>query len=414
MASPRTTEEPSAGLALTQRVPSWLRLAHGLSGLWPRSAILADVLAVFVTIKAGFYLLALFGTWMIPEYAGSTYQKWYSGADRLIDISWRWDSQWYMSIVREGYKTFDATHTNLAFFPLYPLLIKALGFALGEANLALAGVLVANTAFFAALFYLHRLASMDGGRDHARRAIWYVAIYPAAFFFGAAYAESLFLLTAAATLYHLRRGEVWRAGLWGFLGALTRTQGILLLLPIAWEAARLAWRQRRPPWRQAPALALPPLGVALFMAYLYVNVGDPLAFLHVQSVWHRSFALPPAAIWGALQLAVAGYKEPSYPMGLINTASVIVFLVVALASLRRWPAVYSLYAFASLVLALLLPVADQPTVSDARFMAVVFPVLFTLAAWTEKRPTLDRFLTTISLLFYALLTVLFTNWYWVV
>lgn len=42
--------------------------------------------------------------------------------------------------------------------------------------------------------------------------------------------ESLFLLTTAASLWHIRRHHWLPAGVWGALAALTRMHGVLLIL----------------------------------------------------------------------------------------------------------------------------------------------------------------------------------------
>lgn len=411
MRFPRTTRVRAGAVALPRRFgTSTLPLARLFAA---QRAALADVLAVFLPLLVGFYLLVLFATWMVPEYAGSAYPRWYTGADRLIDASWRWDGQWYMSIARDGYRL-TSGYTNVAFFPLYPLLIRFVGLFLGAGGLPLAGVIVANLAFLGALFYLYRLAEGDGGRGLAQRAVWLVAVMPTAFFFHAAYSESLFLLTAAGSLYHLRRRLWWAAGLWAALGATTRAQGILLVLPLAWEMGRLWWKARVLPARQVGALALPFLGLGLFMGYLFLSFGDPLAFLHVQGAWGRSLGLPLFTVWNALQFALAGYRGAAYPLELLNIAIVFLYLALSLASLRRWPASYTLYALGSIAVALMLPSGGHTITSGARFMAVVFPPLFTLAAWSGRWPWLMTALLALSLPLYALLVTLFVNWYWVV
>jgi Gpi18-like mannosyltransferase len=56
---------------------------------------------------------------------------------------------------------------------------------------------VSFAAFFGALAYLYGLARSMLDDDGARFAVWLVAAYPFAVFFGAIYTESLFLQAAA-------------------------------------------------------------------------------------------------------------------------------------------------------------------------------------------------------------------------
>ena len=332
-------------------------------------------------------------------------------ADPVIDAAWRWDGEWYMSLAKFGYYP-QTGYSNLAFFPLYPLLIKAVGWLIGG-DLPLAGLLVSNLAFLAALVYVYKLAELDGGQGVGRRAVWLVAIMPAAFYFHAAYSESLFLLTAAGTIYHVRRGQWWLAGFWAEMAAVTRAQGILLALPLAWGLARLAWEQRRLPWRFAPALALPFLGLGAHMAYLYFAFGDPLAFSTVQKAWDRSFMFPLLNLWQSVEYVWAGYKDATYPMSAFNIVVIWIYLAITLLNVRRWPAAYTIYALGSIAAALAFPTSAHPADSGARFMSVVFPPLLVLAAWTERHPWLLTACTAIFLPLYTLLAALFFNWYWV-
>ena len=116
-------------------------------------------------------------------------------ADPLLSPLARWDAVWYLRIADSGY---GGSHARAAFFPLYPLLVRGLATPFGgsEAALLAAGYLVALAAFLGALVLLHRLVSLELGRPLARPTLLLLAVFPAAVFFGAPYAESLFLALA--------------------------------------------------------------------------------------------------------------------------------------------------------------------------------------------------------------------------
>ena len=61
-----------------------------------------------------------------------------------------------------------------------------------------------------------------------------------------------------------------------------------------------------------------------------------------------------------LEYALAGYRDSAYPLELLNTAMVVVYLAISLVSLRRWPMSYALYAWGSILVALLLPADGHP------------------------------------------------------
>ncbi|WP_433082103.1 mannosyltransferase family protein [Dactylosporangium sp. CA-052675] len=149
----------------------------------------------------------------------------------------QWDSKWFVAIAEHGYQpTPDASPA--AFFPLYPLLIRAFTpLCLGRAWVA--ALLVANGALLAALVLLYRLTDLELGRAAAARATFYLVAFPTGFFLSAAYNEGLFLALMLATVYCLRRRLWWSAGALGALAATTRSAGILLAAAFAFEYLRV-------------------------------------------------------------------------------------------------------------------------------------------------------------------------------
>jgi hypothetical protein len=118
----------------------------------------------------------------------------------------RWDSVWYLRIAEAGY---DGGEARAAFFPLYPLLVRGIGeLGGGSPGAALVGAyLVSLAAFLAALVLLHRLVALELGRPLARPALLLLAVFPAALYFGAPYAESLFLLCSVGAFYAALTGR---------------------------------------------------------------------------------------------------------------------------------------------------------------------------------------------------------------
>src|SRR5512141_644287 len=96
--------------------------------------------------------------------------------------------------------------------------------------------------------------------------------FPTAFFMLAAYTEPVFLLFALLALDAGTQSHWGRAGAFGALAALTRLQGVLLVLPLAYLWWQAQPEQKRD-WR-APAIALVPLATAAFMAWQYLFVGN--------------------------------------------------------------------------------------------------------------------------------------------
>ena len=162
----------------------------------------------------------------------------------LLGVWQRFDANWYLDIAEGGY---SATGGSAVYFPLYPIAIRLVGDLLSGREL-LAALLISNLSVIVALVLLYKISSDLVGASGARRALVYLAMFPTSFFFLAPYTESLFLCLSLATLYSALRGRMLGAGLLGALAALTRLQGVVLMLPLIYiwwaERGKLAWSKK--------------------------------------------------------------------------------------------------------------------------------------------------------------------------
>jgi hypothetical protein len=296
-----------------------------------------------------------------------------SGAlGRALGSLAHWDAVWYLSIAQSGY---DGGSSLAAFFPLYPIGVRALaGGAHSPAVLLLAAYALSAAAFVVALVLLHRLVELELGERYTRPVLGLVALWPASFFFSAPYSESLFLALSVGVFYAARtRRFAFAAVLCAAAGA-ARPTGLLLILPLAW----MAWRAGRLRW-----VALAPLGALAFSSGLASAGLRPFGWFDVERDWGHVFKGPMGGAWDA---AVAGVKGVGQLLGSAPVDRVVaaenvvylVFLVLALIALvgmfRRLPPAYGIYTAASLVAAISAPVDWQPLMSFGRLLAVVFPI----------------------------------------
>jgi Mannosyltransferase (PIG-V) len=342
----------------------------------------------------------------------------------------RWDSVWYLAISSGGY----GGGAREAFFPLYPIVAKVAGAPLGS---ALVGGALASTALLAvALVALHRLVALDFERAVARNAVLVTALFPMSFFFSAVYSESLFLAVSVGAVYAARRERWLWAGVLGALAAATRSAGIVLLVPLAilylWDGGRLRGSPRRPLRPDVLWLALVPLGLVAYCAYLGLIGDDALAPFHAQQQWFRSFAGPFAGVWDGVVAGVDGIRQ------LLSGARSPVFfraaggdpfvaahhnvellgwlvlsVVATFGALRRLPAAYGAYLLAALALPLSYPVAPQPLMSLPRFVAVLFPLAIWLALWMTGRVWRERLVIAAFAVGLAAYTGIFATWHFV-
>lgn len=323
--------------------------------------------------------------------------------DPFAAATQRWDAQHLHGIAVGGYP--DQLREAWAFWPGYPVLVAAFG---GSWTV---GVLVSLLCSVAALALLRRLAEEELGAGAARRAVWLVALFPAAWAFGSFYTESLFLLETVGAVYAARRGRWALAGLAGAAAALTRNTGVLLVLALGWEA----WRQRAA-WRAA-WLALVPAAPFTFLAVAQIQAGDWLAPAHVGRIWGRGWHGPLAAVPEAFDQAreaLAGTLPVSFEPAwmVVGQLALVLGAGVALVGvLRRLPLGWGLYAGAALAVPLSEPWPEHPLMSVPRYLAVLFPLHLWLAARTGRRAVLGVALA-VSVAGLALLSARFGGWQW--
>jgi hypothetical protein len=326
----------------------------------------------------------------------------------------RWDTGFYVSIVEEGYILHDVPLPNAAFFPLLPLLMRAIMPLVGDA--VVAGVIVSNVALWLATILFYRLVDLSWGQRVADRAVWYLLIFPLAFYGSAIYTESLFLLTTIGALYFARRGYWESAALLGIAATLTRFVGLIVdpMLLLEWW---MQWRAKADGERPSPlallAPAVTPLGTGAFMFYLWQKFGNPLAFMDASAAWGRVPQSPLTALAELFQTPAEGWWRALMAGHIhidnwLDFSFIAVFFILGVVLLyeRRW----SEGTF--VMLGVVVSFSSGLLMSQRRYMWVLFPVFILLARWGE-RPWVDKLITTSSLIGLAIFTALYANGYWV-
>ncbi|MDW8203357.1 MAG: mannosyltransferase family protein, partial [Cyanobacteriota bacterium SKYGB_h_bin112] len=161
-------------------------------------------------------------------------------------MSWwtfaQWDSFWYYCIVYDGYEYVDDGHEySVAFFPMYPLLIKGL-IVLTGLTFEVVGTLLSNISFVGALIIAYRWLSTQYDHKVARWTVLLLTWCPLSFFVSVIYTEGLFLFFSTAALASFERNHHLQAGIWGALASATRFQGIMLVPAFVLAA----WKDKRP------------------------------------------------------------------------------------------------------------------------------------------------------------------------
>lgn len=303
-----------------------------------------------------------------------------------------WDSGYFTCIARNGYFGPacgpDVGVERQAFFPLYPLLGRGLGWVAGEGQLTSGAIAfglwaVALVASFLALVALFLLVARTRGLLTARRASLLFAFGPYGLFLVASYSESLYLAGAVAAWYAcLRRRYGWCA-VFGAVATASRVSGLFLvpaLLVLYLTSTRRDDRQFRV--RELVLVASSGLGLLAFWGWLAFRTGDPLAWFHAQDEgWNRKTQWP----WDTLiNQGVHVLREPRDDWQVqavleLLFAGGICLALALLVRQRDWAAVV-LVGLTALSL-----MTSSYYLSLARNTLTLFPLVILLADLTRTR-----------------------------
>ncbi|GAB4149982.1 MAG: hypothetical protein Fur0021_11820 [Candidatus Promineifilaceae bacterium] len=389
---------------------------------WPQADVRARLSAArwlvapfvaFAASRLGIFLAAYLGAHLLPDNVSPPLYHLRPPDNVLLDVfGSRWDTGFYLSIATEGYQYWGAPLPSVAFFPLYPLLIR-LAMPLMGGDAMLAGIMVSHATLLLAAVLFYRLVSDEWGPEVANRAVWYLLIFPTAFFGSAVYSESLFLLTTIGAFYLARKGYWKGAALLAIATTLTRLVGLIIVPLLLLEWLRQYRQGEQPGWGALLAPALAPLGTGAYMAYLQRTFGDPLAFVHASAAWARTPRSPLvmlAELWqqpaeGWLPAILAGHLHMD---NWTDFAFIMAFLAIAFALLveQRWGEGFFVF------LGVLIPLNSGLLMSQRRYVWVLFPAFILLARW-GKHAWVDRAITVLFITGLVLFTALFANGYWV-
>ena len=400
-----------------RRAPSTLlSAAASLRSAWRDLARRAARSATFriVAFAMGVRVFTAFMAFIVNVVFPLAQKQQFTVLDRthlLWDTFARYDSGWYFGIARHGYDFVEGGRNNLAFFPVYPLLMRYVGLALGggQQNLYLAGVIISWVAYVLAMVMLYRLGRTYLPRATAERAVVFASVFPFAFFYGVVYSEALVpavhgdrVLRVPDEAVVARRGGR-RAGL---RHARQRHHG-----PARAGAARLAVRREgrrgaEEGARRGGARARRPGAVLRVRRHAQrlvfrVDLQHPAVELQ-----HRAIAVQ-GFVFVISELVARPYEyittHPTAPYDILNGLTGLVFILSLPFVGRRVGAAYVIH----MALNLWLPLSSGVFEGVGRYCAVLFPFFFVMA--TVRPFILRKGLLVVSAALYMLCLALWVN-----
>lgn len=337
-------------------------LVHEAGALRKATAALWRPVAIFLVSRIVFFAGARLATALQP---GLTFKQ------ALL----KWDSGIWLTAIEHGWPHHlpmvngHVGGSTAAFFPLYPLIVRAVVSITGLGDFVTALLVSALTGLGAAVllwFFTREL----GGDTVADRATALFCFYPGALVFTMAYSEGTLLVVAIPCLWALLRRQWLLAGCLAGLATAARPNA-LGLIPLCGLVALEAVIRRRD-WKALIAPALSPVGVVAFVVFLHQRTGSWTAWPATERGWSGPNTYF-GGIWSAIDTFIHHSWHPIETFILVGAVTIAVGLPLLIRARLPWP------VWAYTVLALI-PAIVSHISTTPRLVLIAFPLFIGAAA----------------------------------
>ena len=271
----------------------------------------------------------------------------------------QWDCPWYARTVNYGYDFAPHGHergdaANWAFFPALTIAARSL-VALFDFSAPVALLITSKVFFLLAIISFLKLCELYAPRVSPALCAAVLSFNPYSLYGNVGYTESLFLFFTCLSFIALKRERFVGAGLAGAVLSAVRPTGVFVTLALMVSSAQ-RWSVVGDAERLRMILGglLAPLGLGLFMMFLYFRMGDAMAFSHVQVAWERTpsnpfahllngliAATPLSMLWvlmslGALAMAAYLAISKEYAMAAFSLCATLIPLATGLVAMPRY------------------------------------------------------------------------------
>jgi len=301
--------------------------------------------------------------------------------DHVYTELYRWDSVWFVRAATHGYPSQLQVHhghvaaNTIAFFPVFPLLIRGLADVTSIPPAATA-IAISGITGLTSVLAVGMLARHFAGSEKATRAALLFVVFPGTFAFDMAYSEGVVITLVALGLLALLRRQWWLAGVLGLVATATSPVALAFVVSCAWCSGRAILRDRT--WRSLAAPLLAPVGFVAYMLYLWAHTGHLTAWRLTELGGWKSY---PSVAY-PVHILTTFLFDPVRPTltGQILFAGTVVTVVAAVVAVKeRQPAPVLIYGLLTAALvAVSAPVGLRP-----RMIMVAFPLI--IAVGTRLR-----------------------------
>jgi hypothetical protein len=346
-------------------------------------------------------LLAVPGYFLLTEYFAPLDFIARFWQDNYLLWSWaNFDGEHYLAIAKFGYG-WRGGMPQYAFFPLLPLLIKAVSVVVRDYYLA--AQLVTLGSIFAIFALFPRWLKLIGHTHKLPLLALFLA--PGAVFLGAIYTEPLFIALTLSVFVLTEKKQFLPAALIAGLATASRISGVFTAIFLIHRLIM----SNLPSIRKVYLSLTSFLGLISYTLFLFITTGDALNWYHSQAAWGKSTATSPIT-------TVLSYGRALTTELVWDLTHLVVFLEVALT-------VWAIYLFVKVVrekllasgyilyLAgnLFLPIVTGSLGSMPRFLLILFP---SFVAFNSFSPKMQKASLALSAMIMLIGITLFTRGRW--
>lgn len=378
------------------------------AGFIPTRKETATVFGVSFFFRIAVFVISIFAVFIMRDEQLSF--------NNLMNAYMQWDANNYFRIATGGYSYHveNGAYTTLAFFPLYPLIIRIFNVLIH--NMTASGLLVSALAYSGACAYMYNMLSSDYNKQTTIRAIVFMSVFPHSLFFGTMMNESMLLFTAMATLYYIRRHCWIRVGIFGALASMSRLAGIMLVIPAAveWiEHYRVIKLLRKKTfakvwqlfYKKALWIVLMFAGTFVYLACNYHTTGEWFKFLEYQkTVWNNTTVYWGECLSVIFERAAHDTSFSRFAIWLPELIAIIFAAVLLIYGIRRTRNLYTSF----LVVYMIINMSMGWPLSVARYMTCAIPAFMILSDFSERHKWTEHIITAIMAIVFG---VFFTAYF---
>ncbi len=371
-------------------------------------------LAIFVAVGVLVWIAIWFGNNHLSHDAffpvrGGVGDSWFGGFAR-------WDAEWYRTIAREGYVYYPGVQSSVAFWPTYPVVIRALSWAFP--SIYITGTVVTVVGGATAVVVLRKWAKVFVPNSVAITAVVLLCVFPFSWYlYGVVYSDALFVATAVGAFYLVERDRYFWAGIVGIMATAGRPAGLVVALALVLRVIerrnlasgasglRNVLNPRSLTKSDAP-IFLSWLGVGAWCAFLWAKFGDPLLFVTIEASKGWDQGAGPST-WLKFRLIEELQHRPFAwsTIGHVAHGLVVVGALFLLPRVkRRFGWAYAVYALGLIALPLL---GTKDFFGAGRYLLGTFPCIVVAAELLVARPKLRAVILPLSLVTMLAMAVAF-------